>query len=124
MAITTWAILVLTSRMGNGRIRRVRGTLRYDLGLGLIKAVVRRTSNFVPVSALDKRRPPKVALIRGFVRQAEESEPGQVRTPKKKKASRSLRTAGSFFFTATEAGASVCAPGKARNLLAALASRG
>src|SRR5580693_3285659 len=29
-----------------------------------------RTANFVPLSALDKRKPSKVALIRGLVRQA------------------------------------------------------
>jgi hypothetical protein len=85
-----------------------------------------RTPNFVPVSALDERRPSKVALIRELVRQAEESEPGKVRTPKKKKPAALSGRLATSFFTATEAvgiGSSVCAPAKARNSLAATEPR-
>ena len=45
-----------------------RAALRYNLGL--MSTPSSRTANFVPASVLDKRRPSKVALIRGLVRQA------------------------------------------------------
>ncbi len=43
-------------------------TLRYNHGL--MSTPGSRTADFVPASVLDKRRPSKVALIRGLVRQA------------------------------------------------------
>ncbi len=42
--------------------------MRYNLGL--MSTSGSRTANFVPASVLDKRKPSKVALIRGLVRQA------------------------------------------------------